>query len=365
MKLFLTAGKLKEVVGGRLTIDESVLIQNISSLEEAKAGDLAVIIDRGDRSVFDKVKREVVEKCNAELLLASRVVVEGKNYLLVDDVIEALQKIYDFIYETRSEQKGPLISKAAVVSPSAIIGKNVRIESGAVIGDNVVIGDGSYIGHNVVVKKKVNIGVNVKIYSGVSIWEGVVIGDNSTIYSGAVIGSVGFGFQVNLTGLRRIPHLGIVRIGRNVEIGSNAVVDRAVFDETVLDDGVKIDNFVYVSHNVKIGKFTAILGQTIIGGSVVIGMGCQIGGHVAIKDHIKIGNFVKIVSKSAVMKNIKDGETIAGIPAVKFSHWKRIAVISGQLPTFWNFFNKLKSTLGDKDKKGSFTTKSIWGLLRL
>ncbi|MCK4517978.1 UDP-3-O-(3-hydroxymyristoyl)glucosamine N-acyltransferase [Candidatus Babeliales bacterium] len=231
------------------------------------------------------------------------------------------------------------------ISQWAIVEDNVSIGAGAVIEDDAKIGYGATIGANVFVGQGAVVGCGVVLHPGVKILERSVVGDNTIIHSGAVIGSDGFGYRVMKTGLRKITHIGIVIIGKSVEIGANTTIDRAEFDQTVIGDGVKLDNQVHIAHNVKIGPHTAILAQTGIAGSTIIGAGCQIGGQVAIKDHLTIGNEVKIVSKSAVMKNLKDGEIVCGIPSMPFSQWKRMMVALARLPellkknrtrkTFW------------------------------
>jgi UDP-3-O-[3-hydroxymyristoyl] glucosamine N-acyltransferase len=143
-------------------------------------------------------------------------------------------------------------------------------------------------------------------------------------------------------GLRKVPHVGIVRIGKHVEIGANTTIDRSEFGETVVGDGVKIDNCVHIAHNVKIGPGSAILAHTGVAGSVEIGTGCQIGGQVAIKDHIKIGDGAKIVSKSAVMRDVAPKAVVCGIPSMPFSQWKRVMVVLARLPEYVKAFKKKK-----------------------
>ena len=164
-----------------------------------------------------------------------------------------------------------------------------------------------------------------------------------TGYEEIFIGSDGFGYKVTKAGMQKIPHTGVVTVGRGVEIGANCSIDRALFDATVIGDGVKIDNNVHVAHNVIIGSGSAILAQTGIAGSAVIGMGCQIGGQVAIKNNVRIGNFAKVVSKSGVLNDIKDGETVAGIPAIPFGQWKRFVVASQKLPEMIKLGKELTS----------------------
>jgi UDP-3-O-[3-hydroxymyristoyl] glucosamine N-acyltransferase len=328
MQLNITVGQMKEIIKGDCSLDDSFLIYNVSSLESATSHDLAILMDRGDRSVFGAIAEDKIKNSKAALFLSKKAVVSGKQYFITEDPLGAYYKILAFL-----KQNDAGIHETAVISEGASIGEQVTIGAHAFVGRDVVIGN------------------NVIIHPGAKILDRCIVGDHTIIHSGAVVGSDGFGYSVTKMGLRKIPQVGIVRIGAYVEIGANACLDRATFDETVIGDGVKIDNFVHVSHNVNIGNHTAILAQTIVAGSVEIGAGCQIGGHVAIKDNVKIGNFVKIVSKSAVMRDIKDGQTVCGVPSVPFSDWKRISVILYKLPDIFKEFKKIKTAL-DKRKKG-------------
>lgn len=354
MQINLKLGEILKLVEGNSTLDHSFLIEKISSFENAGQNDLSFFIDRGDNSVFDKFPLEVVKNSNAGLILASRPLIEGKNYLIVKDPLSAFQKIVDYI-QNKKNITG--VHKLATVGVSANVGENVTVCAGCVIENEATIGKNSFIGANSFIGKKVFIGNNVKIHPGVRVLENCIIGDNCIIHSGVVIGCDGFGYEVGKSGLRKIPQIGIVRIGQYVEIGANSCIDRAAFDETFIGDGVKIDNMVHIAHNVKIGNFTAILAQTAIAGTVQIGVGCQIGGQVAIKDHVRIGNGVKVVSKSAVMKDVEDGQTVAGLPAVPFMQWKKMMVATMRLPEILDLSKKVKLFLNKQNEKKSFWTK--------
>ena len=177
------------------------------------------------------------------------------------------------------------------------------------------------------------------------------MGDDSIINAGALIGSDGFGYRITKRGLQKIPHVGIVRIGRGVEVGGNASIDRAAFDATVIGDGVKLDNMVHIAHNVHIGAHTAILAQTAVAGSVRIGMGCLIGAHVVIKDHVTLGNKVRVVSKAGVMRDTPDNQTVAGVPAMPFLAWKRLTVFLANFQDFATPLAELKNFLAARAKR--------------
>lgn len=334
MEVNLTLSKINEIVGGELhSADPLFAVKNIASLETACEQDLAIILDRGDASVFDAVNKEKIKKSQAGCFLTNTAALfADKAYILVKDSTLAFQQLVDYLKKIELQK-----NIESVISSDAYIHYSSVISSGAQIGRGTQIHAHVFVGSNCI------IGENVTIYPGARILDSCIVGDGSIIHSGAIIGSDGFGYKVTKHGMVKIPQIGIVKIGKFVEIGANSTIDRAAFDETVIGDGVKIDNLVHIAHNVKVGASTAILAQTGIAGSVVIGIGCQIGGQVAIKNDTKIGNGVKIVSKSAVMNDLEDGAIVCGIPAIPFTKWKRISVIVNRLPEFIKSFESAKN----------------------
>ena len=161
------------------------------------------------------------------------------------------------------------------------------------------------------------IGDNVIIHDNVSIYSCTKIGNNSIIHSGAVIGSDGFGYAPSKEGWHKIQHLGGVEIGNNVEIGAKSTVDRGALGNTILEDGVKIDNHVHVAHNSYIGENTAIAGQSGMAGSVKIGKNCQIAGQVGIVGHIEIADNVIVMAKTLVTKSLKEAGVYSGVMPIQ------------------------------------------------
>ncbi|MCF7799523.1 UDP-3-O-(3-hydroxymyristoyl)glucosamine N-acyltransferase [Candidatus Babeliales bacterium] len=365
MQVNLTLGEIKKITGALVEISadapieyDSFLIKNISSLENSGTQDIAILMDRGESSVFDNVSIEKIKNSKAGFILSKEVICLEKKYLLVDDPIKAFSNLVDFLNKKDLQKNcADLIDDSAFVSETAKIAQGVIIQQNSVILDGTIIEGDSFIGAQCFVGKNVFIGSNVKIYPGVKILDNCVIGNNTIIHSGTVIGSDGFGYSVTKMGLKKIPQIGIVKIGNDVEIGANCSIDRAAFDQTVIGNGVKIDNMVHVAHNVVIGDHTVILAQTGIAGGAIIGFGCQIGGQVAIKDHIKIGNGAKIVSKSGVMKDIESNQVVCGIPAIQFNQWKRISVVLNKLPEYFKTLAKIQNFIEKKESKKSFWSR--------
>jgi len=201
-------------------------------------------------------------------------------------------------------------------------------DSNLFLGENVSIGQNLTTGAGVVIEDSVIIGNNVSISHNVVIHHGVRIGDNVVIGSGSVIGSEGFGNVIDSNKKwNHISHLGSVRIGSNVRLGSNCSIDRGTIDDTIINNGVIIDNLVHIAHNVIIGEDTAIAAKVGIAGSCNIGKRNMIGGMVGIVDHIKTADDVIISATSTVNKDIKEPGTYTGImPISNHANWKRIAL---------------------------------------
>lgn len=210
------------------------------------------------------------------------------------------------------------IHPTAVVDVTAIIGSGTRIGAGSYIGVKVLIGKNVTIYPNVTILDECSIGDNTVLWSGTVIRERCHVGANCIFHPNATIGADGFGFRPDLKqGLVKIPQIGNVVIGNNVEIGANSCVDRGKFSSTVLGDGCKIDNLVQIGHNSKLGKFCIMAGNSGLAGSVTLGNGVIIGGSASIKDHTTIGDGAIIGACSGVTADVPAGKTMLGYPAVE------------------------------------------------
>lgn len=238
-------------------------------------------------------------------------------------------KLVDLFY-TKLKSYPTKIMQSAYVAPSANIGKdcyighNVVIEENAIIGDNCIIESGTFIDYGVVIGKNALINSNVSIsYS--------VIGDEVVILSGARIGQDGFGFATEKGMHKKIFHTGIVRIGNNVEIGSNTTIDRGSMNDTVIDDFCRIDNLVQIGHNVTIGRSSIVVAQAGISGSTKVGNYCAIGGQAGLSGHIIIADKAQVAAQAGVMKNVDQGTIVGGSPAVPIMDWHRQSIVMKQL----------------------------------
>lgn len=210
------------------------------------------------------------------------------------------------------------IHPTAVIDASSTLGENVKIGANCYIGPKTIIGDHSIIYPNVTILDECAIGHNTIVWSGTVIRERCHIGNHCIIHPNATIGADGFGFRpCPEKGLVKIPQIGNVVIGNNVEIGANTCVDRGKFSSTVLGDGCKIDNLVQIGHNSRLGKFCIMAGNSGLAGSVTLGNGVIIGGSASIKDHTTLGDGVIIGAGSGVTGDVGTGKTMLGYPAVE------------------------------------------------
>jgi UDP-3-O-[3-hydroxymyristoyl] glucosamine N-acyltransferase len=215
---------------------------------------------------------------------------------------------------------GAHVDPAAQVDPSAEIDEFVSIAAGARIGANVRVGPGSVVGEGVA------IGAGTRLHARVTIYAGCTVGERCIVHSGAVIGADGFGMARDAGRWVKIPQVGAVRIGDDVEIGANTTIDRGALDDTVIEDGVKLDNQIQIGHNCVIGAHTVIAGCTGISGSVTVGRDCMIGGGAGLVGHITICDHVTISGMTFVTKSItQPGTYTSGLPFMPHAEWLRNA----------------------------------------
>jgi UDP-3-O-[3-hydroxymyristoyl] glucosamine N-acyltransferase len=219
----------------------------------------------------------------------------------------------------------PGVHPSAIVDASAEVHPSAEIGAQSVIGPGAVIGAHCLVGPACIIAAHARLGADGRLVARVTIERGVVIGERALIHPGAVIGSDGFGLARDSDGWVKVPQMGGVRIGNDVEIGANTTIDRGAMDDTVISDGVKLDNQIQIGHNVFIGMHTAIAGCTGVAGSTRIGARCMIGGHVGFAGHIEICDDVVITGKSAVPHSIKQPGIYSGVVGLEpVKTWHRI-----------------------------------------
>jgi UDP-3-O-[3-hydroxymyristoyl] glucosamine N-acyltransferase len=215
------------------------------------------------------------------------------------------------------------VSQFAVVSSSAKVHVSARVEPYAVIYAGADIGEGAHIGAHAVIGENVVIGAQCKVGAHATLMK-CKLGARSIVHSGVRIGQDGFGYAQNGAELVKIPHIGGVTIGENVEIGANSTIDAGALSDTVIEDGVKLDKQVQIAHNVRLGKGVRIAAQSGIAGSTTIGAHCVIGGQAGVAGHLEMAPQCMVAAASAVTKSIvTPGSVVAGVPAVPIAQWRQ------------------------------------------
>jgi len=228
---------------------------------------------------------------------------------------------------------------SAVIDVTASLAENVDVGPLAVIGKQVNIGQGSRIGAGCIIEDGASIGKSCTLHSRVMVGASCELGNNVILQAGAVIGSDGFGYAWTGREHLKIPQTGRVLLEDSVEIGANTCIDRGAIGDTVIGQGVKLDNLIQIGHNVKIGACSIMASQVGISGSTVVGQGCQFGGQVGTAGHLHIGDGCKIAAKSGVPGDLEAGGTYAGIPAMPHRLWLKVSAIMLRLPELWKRFS--------------------------
>lgn len=304
----------------------ATMIHGIGGLETAKDGDLSLFCDSRYREAFASSRASAVVTTRA---LAALVPFQGM-LLVVSAPRVAYAEIGALFYPPAALEEG--IHATAQIAASATVAAGCRIEAGAVVGANAKIGARCHLASNVVIGEGVELGDDCTIGANSAIGH-ALIADHVRIASNVSIGGPGFGFALGVRGMVRTPHLGRVIVEERVEIGGNCAVDRGADGDTVIGAGSVLDNLIQIGHNVRLGKNCVIAGQAGIAGSTTLGNNVVVGGQAAISDHLTIGSGARIAGKSGVMRDVGEGETVAGYPAVPVRQWHRQTVRVARLAT--------------------------------
>ena len=335
-----SAKQIADFLQGEIIGNPDVKVNNFAKIEEGKPRTLTFLSNPKYTHYIYETKADIV-LVNADFKPEKDI---KATLIRVADSYGALAKLLELVENTKSSKVG--IEPMSYVAPSAKVGEEAYIAGFAYISEKAVIGDKCKIYPHVFIGENVSIGNNVTLFSGVKIYADCKVGDNSIIHAGAVIGSDGFGFAPQPDGsYHKIPQIGNVVIEKNVEIGANTTIDRAVMGSTIIHEGVKLDNLIQIAHNVEIGKHTVIASQTGISGSTKIGEKCVFGGQVGLAGHITIGNEVKIGAQSGILSSTKDNSEIIGSPAIPIRNWYKSSVIFGKLPEMYKEISQLKEEI--------------------
>jgi len=343
-----TLGQIAGMLGADLVGDPSVEVSTVAKIEEGHAGSISFLAN-------PKYVSYIYTTDASAVLVARDFEPQApiKSALLrVDDPYSAFTALLEQADRfMRQSKRG--VDERSFVAASAKVGEGVYIGAFAYVGENAVIADGVAVYPNSYVGDFVKIGRNSTLYPNVTVYQRCEIGESCVLHAGAVLGSDGFGFAPQADGsYRKVPQLGNVVLGNEVEIGANTVIDRATMGSTRVADGVKLDNLIQIAHNVEIGKNTVIAAQTGISGSTKLGQQCMIGGQVGIVGHLRIASGTKLGAGSGVAKNItEEGQSFRGAPIQPYNRQLRTEVLVRQLIEMEERLKALEKIAGKNAEK--------------
>lgn len=340
-----TLSELAEVLGAKLQGDAACVITGMATLQNAQAGQITFLDNVKYRSYLADTKASAV-------IVSSAYAAEcPTNALVLGNPYLGYAKAAKLFEQLPSAKSG--IHATAVMGENCQIHPLASIGAHCVIGDNVIIDAHAIIGAHCVINDSCKIGEGSRLWPKVTLYHNVTIGQRCIIHSGAVLGSDGFGFAPNEKGQwQKIPQLGGVVIGDDVEIGANTTVDRGAIESTMIKNGVKIDNQVQIAHNVIIGEHTIIAGCVGIAGSTKIGKHCMFGGGSGVAGHLTICDGVIITGSSTVGRSINTpGVYSSFIDAQPHTHWTKNMMRVYQLDDITRKLRKVEKSINSLAEK--------------
>ncbi len=309
-------GELAVQFGCELVGDPAAKVSRVATLANADSESLSFFAN--------KAYREQLRQTTATAVLVHPDDAKDcpVNALLADDPYLAYARIADVLCPF--PDLAPGIHQSAVVASSANVSDSAQVSANVVIDDDCVLGDQVFVGPGVVIGPRCTIGGGTRLNANVTLVQDVRMGERCMVHPGAVIGSDGFGNAMSDGGWVKVPQVGGVRIGNDVEIGANTTIDRGAIDDTILENGVRLDNLIQIAHNVEVGEHTAMAAFTGISGSTIIGKRCMFAGRSGAVGHITICDDVVVGGMTMISKDIREpGFYTASFPAEKDKDWKR------------------------------------------
>lgn len=343
----LALGEIAVRYGCELHGDPDASVDRVATLADAAPGSISFLANPAYRSQLADTRATAV-------ILAPDEAGECRtNCLVTANPYAVYAQVAAELFPEPPLQPG--IHPSAVIGNDCELGEGCQIGAGAVLGDCVRLGNNCYVGPNCVVERDVSLGSDCRLIANVTVYHGVVMGQRCRVHAGAVIGSDGFGNAADADGWIKVPQLGSVQIGDDVEIGANTCIDRGAIGDTCLGNDVKLDNLVQIGHNVIIGDHTAFAGQSGVAGSTVIGSRCLIGGATGLNGHIEIADGVSIMGRGNVTKSITAPGVYASVLGVEEAgKWRKIAArvkrLDAMAVKLRELEKLLKSRQGDQGK---------------
>lgn len=327
--------EIAEIISGEIKGDPEIEIKGVAGVTDSVEGDITFLSD-------NRYLKDCLSSKASCVIVGEFVEDLKKNQIKVKNPYYAFAILLDLFQPREKDKVG--ISPLAYVSERARVGKGVTIYPFAFISDDAEIGENTVIYPFVFIGKGSSIGSSCLVYSNVTIREGVRIGNRAIIHAGAIIGSDGFGYVFEEGRHHKIPQVGGVVIGDDVEIGANVTIDRATTGNTIIGNGTKIDNLVQIGHNVRIGENAIIVAQVGIGGSAIIGKHVMLGGQAGVSDHAIIEDGTMVGARSGVMGHLKQG-IYSGTPVIPHREWLKASALFARLPEILKRIKEIEDKL--------------------
>lgn len=337
--MVVSLGELAVRFGCELRGEPSTVVERVGTLANADGQSVAFLSESRNRRELTATKAAVVvlDRASADACPTAALICANPR--------ATFARITNLLHPGPELRPGQ--HPTAFVSPTAQIDASSQIGALVSVGDRAAIGARVYIGPNCIIEEDVTIGEDVRLVASVTLCRGVSIGARTVIQPGVIIGGDGFGFAPEKGRWVKVPQVGSVRVGPDVEIGANTTIDRGAIEDTVIEEGVKLDNQIQIGHNVRVGAHSVIAGCTGISGSTIIGRGCIIGGAVGIAGHITIGDGVTITGFAMVSRSLTEpGVYSSGIPIEESKLWRRQVARYRNLESLTRRVKDLERALG-------------------
>jgi UDP-3-O-[3-hydroxymyristoyl] glucosamine N-acyltransferase len=323
--------------GGRVVGDGDRRLVGVRALEGAGAEALSFVSE-------ERALSRAAASAAGALLVRSAAALPGRTVIEVSDPQAALIKVLRLFHPARPPRPG--IHPTAVVDAGAFVDPSSEVGPYAVVGDLSRIEANAIVGAHGVVGARCRVGAGAWLHPHVVLYDDVALGERVEVHSGAVLGADGFGYATTDKGLVKIPQIGGVAIGDDVEIGANSCVDRAALEMTRVGAGTKIDNLAQIGHNVTLGRHDVICAQSGIAGSAVLGDGVVLGGQVGVAGHLRVGDGAKVQAQSGIGANVPPGQSLHGSPAFGYRDYQKSWIEFRRLPETARLVRRLAEKAG-------------------
>jgi UDP-3-O-[3-hydroxymyristoyl] glucosamine N-acyltransferase len=336
----ISAAALAKLINATVEGDPEALITGPARIEEAKSGDITFLANPAyEHHLYETTATAVL--VSQDFKPKEDV---SPTLLRVDNVYETVSHLLQVYQSDEASKTVRQISQHACVDDAAELGADVRVGKFSIVSAGARIGSGTVILDQVFIGPDVVIGRGCTVYPGARILRDCRIGDRCILHANVVIGADGFGFLPDGDGnYRKVPQVGNVVLGSEVEVGANTTIDRATMGSTTIHRGVKLDNLIQIGHNVEIGEHTVIAAQTGVAGSTKIGARCRIGGQVGFAGHLTIADGTNIQAQSGIARHVREpDQALGGSPAIGYRDWIKSSIIYTRLPELYRRLNQLE-----------------------